>query len=65
LAPFLAAFLLGSGLSRPVLYQVFGVVMLCSGLAIYSLHRSYAGDHALDAMQEEAKAAEELDAVRG
>lgn len=60
LAPFLAAFLLGAGLSRPVLYQVFGVIMLGSGLAIFALHRTYAGEHALDAMQEESRAADEL-----
>lgn len=61
LAPFVAAFLLDAGLSRPTLYQVFGVVMACSGIAVVALHRSYAGDHALDAMQEESRAAEALD----
>ncbi len=59
LAPFIAAYLLGAGLSRPALYQLFGVVMLVSGVAVYSLHRTYTGANAMDAMQEETKAAEE------
>ena len=59
LAPFIAAYLLGAGLSRPALYQLFGVVMLVSGVAVYSLHRTYIGANAMDAMQEETKAAEE------
>ncbi len=58
LAPFTAAFMLDAGLSRPALYQIFGVVMLVSGVAAYSLHRTYVGVHALDAMQEEARVAE-------
>lgn len=63
LAPNIAAFLLAQGLKAPDVYQVFGVVLAVSGLAIILLHKSYRGAHSLDAMQLEAKAAAAADGL--
>lgn len=56
LAPNIATFLKGQGLSSPAIYQVFGVVLAVSGVTVWLLHRSYSGEHALDAMQTESQA---------
>ncbi|MEI2777505.1 MAG: MFS transporter [Tetrasphaera sp.] len=61
LAPNIAAFMLNRGLTPPNVYQVYGVVLLISGLAVYALHKTYRGEHALDAMQLEAQAAAHAD----
>jgi benzoate transport len=61
LAPNIAAFLLARGLTAPNVYQVYGVVLAVSGLAVFLLHRSYSGANSLDAMQLEAKTAEAID----
>ncbi len=61
LAPNIAAFLLGRGLSAPSVYQIFGIVLAVSGVCVYLLHRTYAGEHALDAMELESVAARRLD----
>jgi benzoate transport len=63
LAPNIAAFLLARGLTAPNVYQVYGVVLAVSGVAVLLLHRSYSGAHTLDAMQLETKAAMEIDGV--
>lgn len=63
LAPNIAAFLLNRGLTPPNVYQVYGVVLFVSGIAVYLLHQTYRGDHALDAMQLEAQAAARADRV--
>jgi len=62
LAPNIAAFLLAQGLTPPGVYQVYGVVLAVSGVAVWLLHRTYSGDNALDAMQVEGQAMEKLDA---
>lgn len=62
LAPNVAAFLLAQGLTAPNVYQVYGVVLAFSAVAVFLLHRSYRGAHRHDAMQLEAKAAHEIGA---
>ena len=57
LAPNIAAFLLAQGLTAPNVYQVYGVVLAVSGVAIFLLHKTYSGANKLDAMQLEAQAA--------
>jgi MFS family permease len=63
LAPNIAAYLLAQGLTAPNVYQVYGVVLAVSGVAVYLLHRTYSGANSLDAMQVETQAMEQLDAV--
>ncbi len=60
LAPNIAAFLLGRGLTAPNVYQVYGVVLAVSGVTVWLLHRSYSGANSLDAMQVESQSAERL-----
>jgi benzoate transport len=55
LAPNIAAFMLSQGLTPPQVYQVYGVVLAVSGVAVWLLHRTYRGANALDAMQQEAQ----------
>lgn len=64
LAPNIAAFLLARGFTAPNVYQVYGVVLAVSALAVWLLHRTYSGDDSLDAMQIEALEMEKLDAGR-
>lgn len=61
LAPNIAAFMLNAGLTPPQVYMVYGVVLALSGVAVWLLHRTYSGDNALDAMQEETRLAMQLD----
>ncbi len=63
LAPNIAAFLKGQGLSSPTIYQIFGVVLAVSGVAVWSLHKSYRGANALDAMQIEKQAVAATESV--
>jgi benzoate transport len=62
LAPNIAALLLAQGLRPPGVYQIYGVVLAVSGVAVLLLHRTYSGDNALDAMQVEGQTMEKLDA---
>jgi benzoate transport len=64
LAPNIAALLLAQGLTPPAVYQVYGVVLAVSGVAVFLLHRTYSGANALDAMQLEGATMERLDAER-
>lgn len=57
LAPNFAAFLLDRGLTAPNIYQVFGVILLVSAVAVMLLHRTYRGDDVLDAMETETAVA--------
>lgn len=61
LAPNIAAFLLGQGLTPPNVYQVYGVVLAVSGVTVWLLHRTYSGAHTMDAMQIEGAAASRAD----
>jgi benzoate transport len=61
LAPNIAAFMLTRGLTPPQVYMVYGAVLALSGVAVLLLHRTYRGEHALDAMQLETRRALELD----
>jgi MFS family permease len=61
LAPNIAAFMLTRGLTPPQVYMVYGAVLAVSGVAVLLLHRTYRGEHTLDAMQLETKRALELD----
>lgn len=58
-APNLATFLQGHGFTPSALYVLYGVVLACSAVAILLLHATYRGEHAMDAMDEEAAHAEE------
>lgn len=61
LAPNIAAFLLAQGLTPPNVFQVYGVVLLVSGLFVWLLHRTYSGDNAMDAMETETALGRKLD----
>jgi MFS family permease len=57
LAPNIAAFLLTRGFTPPQVYMLYGAVLGVAAVAVYLLHRTYRGRHALDAMQLETKLA--------
>ncbi|MBC9735213.1 MFS transporter [Nocardioides marmotae] len=57
-APNVATFLQERGLSPADLYQLYGVVLLLSAVAVALLHATYRGVHSRDAMDEEDDAAE-------
>lgn len=55
--PIITGYILASGVAPQTVYMGFGVVIALSGCVIFLLHRSYKGAHALDAMQQESRAA--------
>lgn len=57
ITPIVTGYILSVGVTPQAMYMGFGVVMAVGGLCILSLHNSYKGIHALDAMQQEAKCA--------
>ena len=59
LAPIITGYILASGVTPPTTYMGFGVILIVAGFSILALHRSYRGANALDAMQEEWRAASE------
>ncbi|MEI2764244.1 MAG: MFS transporter [Dermatophilaceae bacterium] len=55
LAPIVAGALMDGGMAPATLYQIFGVMMVLSGLCVFLLHRSYRGES--EAMNEAVPAA--------
>ncbi|TYL49719.1 MFS transporter [Nocardioides sp. BGMRC 2183] len=54
-APNVATFLQERGFTAGDLYQLYGLVLVVSGLAVLALHATYRGDHRRDAMDEEGE----------